>query len=134
MSKKYQRRVSDLVRSRLVALLTRKANDPRLEMVTITDVIVSRDTRHADVHYSVLGGSEVQAEAQSGLESASGWLRRELGQRLRLRNTPTLHFYYDPSLERGEHIASILDELDISGADETDGDENGDPGRDVESS
>ena len=134
MSKKYQRRVSDLVRSHLVDLLRRKANDPRLHMVTITEIVVSRDTRHADVHYSVLGGSEVQAEAQLGLESASGWLRRELGQRLRLRNTPMLHFYYDPSLERGEHIASILDELDISGADETDRDENGDPGRDVESS
>jgi ribosome-binding factor A len=134
MSKKYQRRVSDLVRSHLVDLLERKANDPRLPMVTITDVVVSRDTRHADVHYSVLGGSEVQAEAQLGLESASGWLRRELGHRLRLRNTPTLHFHFDPSLERGEHIARILDELDISGADETDGDENGDPGRGVESS
>ena len=124
MSKKYQRRISGLVRSHLTDLLKRKANDPRLHMVTITDVVVTPDTRHADVHFSVLGGVEEQAETQAGLESAAGWLRRELGRRLRLRNTPALTFYYDPSLERGEHIANILDELRVSEpdtADETDG-------------
>ena len=114
MSKKYQRRISDLVRSHLADLLSRKANDPRLRMVTITDVTVTSDARHADVHFSVLGGAEAQAETQAGLESAAGWLRRELGRRLRLRNTPALTFYYDPSLERGEHIAGILDKLRIS--------------------
>jgi ribosome-binding factor A len=111
MGKKYQRRVSDLVRSHLTDLLRRKASDPRLQMVTITGVSVSPDTRHASVHYSVLGGAEVQNEAQIGLESAAGWLRRELGSRLRLRHTPELAFHFDPSLERGEHIASLLDEL-----------------------
>ncbi len=113
MSKKYQRRVSDLVRSHLTDLLRRKASDPRLQMVTITDVVVTPDATRADVYFSVLGGAEAQAETQAGLESASGWLRRELGHRLRLRNTPRLVFRYDPSLERGEHIASILDELGL---------------------
>ena len=111
MSKKYQQRVSGLIRSHLTDLLTRKSNDPRLHMLTITDVKITPDARRADVHYSVLGGVESQAETQAGLESASGWLRRELGRRLRLRNTPVLVFHYDPSMERGEHIASILDEL-----------------------
>ena len=119
MSKKYQRRISDLVRSHLVELLNRKANDPRLQMVTITKVIVTPDARYADVHFSVLGGVEEQTETQAGLDSAAGWLRRELGRRLRLRNTPALTFHYDPSLERGEHIAGILDELRISEQDET---------------
>ncbi|MBE9506837.1 MAG: 30S ribosome-binding factor RbfA [Chloroflexi bacterium] len=113
MSKRYQRRVSDLIRTHLVDLLRRKANDPRLQMVTITDVTVTPDTIRADVHFSVLGGAEAQAETQAGLESAAGWLRRELGSRLRLRNTPQLVFHYDPSLERGERIASILDELGL---------------------
>jgi len=121
MGKKYQRRVSDLVRSHLTDLLERKANDPRLQMVTITDVAVTPDALRADVHFSVLGGPELQAEVQAGLESAAGWLRRELGRRLRLRNTPELVFHYDPSLERGEHIASILDELGFSD-EETDSD------------
>jgi len=134
MSKKYQRRISDLVRTHLVDLLERKANDPRLHMVTITDVIVTLDTRRADVHYSVLGGTEVQAETQAGLESAAGWLRRELGRRIRLRNTPALCFHYDPSLERGEHIASILDELRIGEADEADREEPDFAGSETETS
>jgi ribosome-binding factor A len=120
MSKRYQRRVSDLIRGHLTDLLERKINDPRLEMVTITDVVVTPDVVRANVHYSILGGAEVQAEAQAGLESAAGWLRRELGRRLRLRNTPQLVFHYDPSLERGEHIASILDELGLSEEEEHD--------------
>lgn len=111
MGKKYQHRVSDLIRTHLTDLLERKTNDPRLRMVTITAVTVTQDTLRADVHFSVLGGDEALAEAQAGLESAAGWLRHELGRRLRLRNTPQLVFHYDPSLERGEHIASILDEL-----------------------
>jgi ribosome-binding factor A len=118
MSKKYQQRVSGLIRSHLTDLLTRKSNDPRLHMITITDVTITPDARRADVHYSVLGGVESQAEAHAGLESASGWLRRELGRRLRLRNTPALVFHYDPSMERGEHIASILDELRLGEDDE----------------
>lgn len=113
MSKRYQHRVSELIRGHLMDLLERKINDPRLEMVTITDVVVTPDVVRANVHYSILGGAEAQAEAQAGLESAAGWLRRELGRRLRLRHTPELVFHYDPSLERGEHIASILDELGL---------------------
>ena len=114
MSKKYQRRVSDLIRAHLADLLERKANDPRLQTVTITDVVVTSDTLRADVHFSVLGGAETRVETQEGLESAAGWLRRELGRRLRLRNTPELVFHYDPSLERGERIDSILDEWGLS--------------------
>lgn len=114
MSRKYQRRVSELIRNHLTELLERKANDPRLQMVTITDVKVTPDAVRADVHFSVLGGAEAQAEAEAGLAGAAGWLRRELGHRLRLRNTPDLVFHYDPSLERGEHIASILDGLGFS--------------------
>jgi len=114
MGKKYQRRVSDLIRTHLTSLLERKVNDPRLHMVTITDVTITPDALRADVHFSVLGGAEAQAEAQAGMESAGGWMRRELGRRLRLRNIPELVFHYDPSLERGEHIAGILDKLKLS--------------------
>jgi ribosome-binding factor A len=121
MSKKYQRRVGDMIRNHLMDLLERKVSDPRLQMITITEVAVTSDAARADVHFSVLGGAEAQAEAQAGLQSAAGWLRRELGQRLRLRNTPQLVFHYDPSLERGEHITSILDELGLG--DDVDSDE-----------
>lgn len=122
MGKKYQRRVAEMLRTHLTDLLERKINDPRLRMITVTDVAVTSDAARADVHFSVLGGAEAQAEAQAGLQSAAGWLRRELGHRLRLRNTPQLVFHYDPSMERGEHIANILDELGL-GDDVDDGDE-----------
>lgn len=118
MSKKYQRRVSDLIQTRLMILLRRKVNDPRVELVTITHVDITPDALRADVYYSVLGGDEAQETAQEGLESAAGWLRKELGRSLRLRNTPELVFHYDESLERAEHIAGIIDGLDLSEEDQ----------------
>lgn len=113
MGKKYQRRVSELIHIHLSNLLERKVKDPRLEMVTITDVEVSPDASHAKVYFSAFGGDQSRQEAREGLESAAGWLRRELGQRLRLRRTPELIFHYDHSVERGERISNILDELGL---------------------
>jgi len=111
MGKKYQRRASDLVRNRIVTLLRRKANDPRLFSVTITDVVITPDAARASVYYSVLGDAAERAQAQTSLDGAAGWLRREIGRTLRLRNTPELVFHYDSSMDRGEHIDSILDAL-----------------------
>jgi ribosome-binding factor A len=113
MGRKYRQRISELIQFHLTSLLERKVKDPRVEMVTITDVQVTGDASRADVHFSVLGGEEERAEAKGGLKSASGWLRRELGNRLDLRNTPELIFHYDPSLKRGERIANILDDLGL---------------------
>jgi ribosome-binding factor A len=121
MGKRYQRRVSELVHVHLSNLLEHKSKDPRLAMVTITDVEVTPDVMRANVYFSVLGGDEARAEAQEGLRSAAGWLRRELGQHLRLRNIPELVFRYDRSVERGERISAILDELGL-------GDEESDAG------
>lgn len=106
-----QRHVSRLIRE--------KVRDPRVEMVTVTDVEVNADATQAHVYFSVLGDEEARAEAQAGLESAAGFLRRELGQLIRLRNTPELIFHWDASIERGERIASLLDQLK---ADDHDGD------------
>jgi ribosome-binding factor A len=113
MGKRYQRRVSELVHVRLSDLLEHKSKDPRLAMVTITDVEVTPDATRANVYFSVLGGEEARAEALEGLRSAAGWLRRELAQQLRLRNIPELVFRYDRSVERGERISAILDELGL---------------------
>jgi len=121
MGRKYQQRISELIHIRLTDLLERKVKDPRIQMVTITDVVVTPDAARADVHFSVLGGKSAREEAQAGLDSAAGWLRRELGQRLRLRRTPELVFHYDPSMERGDRIADILDELGLSDKEDTSG-------------
>jgi ribosome-binding factor A len=113
VGRKYQRRVSELIHIHLSNLLERKIKDPRLDMVTITDVEVSPDASRAEVYFSALGGDQSREEVQEGLESAAGWLRRELGQHLRLRRTPELVFHYDRSVERGERISNILDELGL---------------------
>ena len=135
MGTKYQKRVSDLIRTHLIRLLNRKANDPRLRIVTITSVEVTPDAKRADVYFSILGDEEEQAETQAGLDSAAGWLRRELGNRLRLRNTPELVFHYDPSLKHGEHLLSLLEELEISEEseeeDDDDDDDDDDTGEDA---
>jgi ribosome-binding factor A len=95
----------------LCDLLDNKVDDPRLTGMTITRVKVTADTKRADVYYSVLGDQEMRQNVQEGLESAAGWLRRELGARTRLRNTPALVFHWDPSLEYSEHIDQLLDQL-----------------------
>jgi len=117
MGKKYQGRVADLIQTHLTDLLQTRVNDPRVAMVTVTGVEVTPDTRRADVYVTVLGGPEAKAEAMAGLQSAAGFLRRELGQRVRLRNTPELVFHWDDSLERGERIDHLLDQLkdDLAG-------------------
>ena len=120
MSKRYQHRVSRMIQTRLTTLLREKAGDPRLAMVTITGVEVTPDTLRADVHFSVLGGDEDRAEALAGLENAQGWLRREVGHGLRIRNIPKLVFHYDPSLEYGEHISSIIVGLELCDGEEPD--------------
>ena len=113
MSKRYQHRVSRMIQRRLTTLLLEKASDPRLALVTITGVDVTPDTLRANVFFSVFGEDEERAEALAGLESAQSWLRREVGHGLRIRNVPKLVFHYDPSVEHGEHISSIIDGLDL---------------------
>jgi len=113
MSKKYERRISELVRGYLSALIETRLKDPRVNGVTVTDVEVTADTRHARVYYSLIGDDEAKRQAALGLESASGWLRHELGAVLRTRHTPELAFVYDPSLERGERMARLLDEIKL---------------------
>ena len=111
MSKKYERRVSELVKMHLATLIERRLNDPRIAGVTVTDVEVTSDTRHAKVFYSLIGDEEARKQAARGLESAAGWLRHELGVHLHTRHTPELVFEYDPSLEEGARISDLLDAL-----------------------
>ena len=103
--------------------LQTQISDPRLQAVTITQVKVTPDTTRADVYYSVLGDEDERLNAQQGLESPSGRLRREVGARTRLRNTPALVFHWDPSLEYGERIEQLLDELGLGQEDDAEADE-----------
>jgi ribosome-binding factor A len=111
MSKKYEARISMLVQSHLTTLIESQLNDPRVQGVKVTDVEVTADTRFARVYYSVLGSAEDKEKAARGLDSAAGWLSKELGRRLRTKRTPHLTFKFDESLERGERMGQLLDEV-----------------------
>ncbi len=111
MGKKYQRRVSELIRRKVTQLLLTESQDPRLTMPTITGVTVNRDTTRATIYYSIIGTPEEREEVQAALDGASGWMRAKLAPTLRLRNLPQLHFVYDPSLEYGDRIDALLEQL-----------------------
>jgi len=89
-------------------MLIREINDPRLKLIYITDVKVDRELAYADVYVSAVEGQARSAEILSGLESASGFLRRTLAGRIELRAFPRLRFHWDPTPENADHIEKIL--------------------------
>ena len=108
MEHKRTDRVADLILKELAEVLLRKVKDPRLAEITLTAVKVSPDLRHAKVYYSLLGDDERKIEVAAGLESAKGFVKRELGKRLELRHVPDISFDFDDSLEYGSHIDQLL--------------------------
>ncbi len=106
-----QRRVADRIRSELSELFLRDAKDPRLALVTITDVTIDRDLGYAEIYVNAMGEEGRQSEVMDALEHAKGYLRHQIGVRVRLRRTPELRFYWDSSLEHGERIAQLLNML-----------------------
>ena len=103
-------RVAEQVRRELAELIRSEVKDPRVGMVSITDVEVTPDYAHAKVFYSTLGGAAQVPEVLAGLTKASGFLRRELGRRIRIHTTPQLHFVFDASLERGMGMDQLIRE------------------------
>ena len=96
-------RVGDQIQAELADILGRRLKDPRLGFVTVTGVDVTPDLRTARVYVSVL-----QGEGLPVLERAKGFLRKELGRRIRLRHVPELVFVEDRSAERGRHMEDLL--------------------------
>ena len=105
-------RVGDQLLREISDLLLRKVNDPRLRGVTLTDVRMTKDLRHAYVYYSFFGRDEQKEQAQAGFESAKGFIRKEIGERLHLRYVPDIQFRYDISLEYGQKIERLLEKLE----------------------
>lgn len=123
MSKK-QERMSGRIRVILSELVLREVADPRLAHITITDVELDPELLYARVYVNALGDEEREQEVMAGLERAKGFLRRELGQRVRLRKTPELHFMWDATLAHGERINELLANLDIPPAEAADADDD----------
>jgi ribosome-binding factor A len=108
MTTRRQKQIGNLIQKELGDFLEKKVSDPRLDFVTITAVEVSPDLRQAHIYVSTL---ENQQEAMESLNHAVGFLRHELGSRLALRYVPELIFHLDTSLQRGERIDQLLEEI-----------------------
>jgi ribosome-binding factor A len=106
-------RVNSLIREEVSDLLRREIKDPRLSgFVTVTEVVTAPDLKHATIYVSNLGGVEHKDETLTALSAAAGFLHHGLTKRLDMRQVPDLHFQWDDSLERGEHILRRLDEVE----------------------
>jgi len=103
-------RVAEQIQRELADLIRLEVKDPRVGMVTLVGVDVSPDYAHAKVFFTLLGEPAQIEAASAGLNHAAGFLRSELGHRLRLRGIPQLHFVYDESVERGARLSRLIDE------------------------
>lgn len=104
-------RVAEAIRSEVADILAREIKDPRLGFATVTDVEVSDDLRHVKVFVSVMGDRAQVDETMAALESATGFVRSEIGRRVRLRHTPEITFRYDTSIKRGARVFELLKEI-----------------------
>lgn len=106
-------RVAELLREELADLILREVKDPRVSrgLISITEVQVSPDLRRATVYVSHLGDEAERDDALKGLQNSAHFMHRELMHRLKLRNVPELVFRFDPSIERGARLASLINEV-----------------------
>ena len=104
-------RVGDLILREIADLLMTRVKDPRVKKTTVTGIFVSKDLRYAKVFYSLIGNDQEILEAQKGLESATGFIKREIGLRMDLKYIPDIVFKHDPSLAEGDHMEKLLQKL-----------------------
>ncbi|MCE8035879.1 30S ribosome-binding factor RbfA [Halomonas sp. MCCC 1A11057] len=105
-------RVGDQLQKELAVLIQREVKDPRLGMVTVSGVTVSRDLGYADVYVTLLGEDSPERikENLKVLRQAGGFLRSQIARRIKLRHVPELRFHYDESVVRGQRLSSLIDE------------------------
>jgi ribosome-binding factor A len=113
-----QERMNERIQAILSELLLLEVKDPRLSGVTITEVQLDRELQFARVYVNALGEEGRKDEVMAGLESAKGFLRREVGARVRLRRTPELRFEWDKTLAYSDRVHALLNALDIPPAEE----------------
>lgn len=103
-------RIADQIQRSLAEVIRLELRDPRVGLITLTGVELSRDQSHAKVFFTVLGSPSDVENALEGLGRAAGFLRSELAHRLTTRKVPELHFAYDESVERGMRLSLLIDE------------------------
>jgi ribosome-binding factor A len=106
-------RVSELIKREVSQMLLSGIKDERVGagMVSVTNVDVSGDLQHAKVFVSIYGTDEAKTTTMAGLKAATGYVRSELGQRVRLRRTPEVVFVEDRSIERGDRVLALLSQI-----------------------
>ena len=104
-------RLGEEIREEVAQMVAGELKDPRIGFVTVTRVALAPDLRMARVFVGILGTDKQRETSLAGLKQASGFMRHELGQRLRLRHTPELLFQYDEGLEASERVARLLEEI-----------------------
>ena len=103
-------RIAEQIRRELADLIRLELKDPRVALVTLTDVELSPDYAHAKVFFTCLLDKEFLPGVVTGLRHASGFLRRELGRRIHIHTLPELHFVFDASVERGTRLSRLIEE------------------------
>ena len=104
-------RVSETIKEEISQILRQELKDPRVGFITVTGVEAAQDLGHARVFVSIMGNQEQIAESMRTLKGAAGFVRSELGKRIRLRHTPQLDFQLDGTIEQGVKIARLLNEV-----------------------
>lgn len=115
MSKHRANRLAETLKEEISQLIRVELKDPRIGFVTLTSVDVADDLSHAKVYISVLGTEEEGNASLDALNRAAGFVRSEIGKRIRLRHVPSIVFKYDPSIQHGAHIAKLLKDVRVSG-------------------
>lgn len=111
MSFKRADRVAQLIRADMSEIISKEVKDPRLYAVTITSVTISDDLRNAKIYFVEMGKDECSDDMKAGLNQASGFIRRELGKRMKLRCVPELIFIHDTSFGYGNRIEKLLAQI-----------------------
>ena len=111
MSEKRVRRLGELLKEEISKIIRREVKDPRIGFVSLTDVEVSGDLRHAKVYVSVYGNEKEKKDTMKGLKKAQGLIRKLVGERITTYHTPEIIFRYDDSIEHGVYISKLIDKV-----------------------
>ncbi len=111
MTKKRVRKLAELLKEEISEILLKEVKDPRIGFVSLTEVKVSGDLKHAKVFVSVYGEDEEKKETMKGLKEATGYIRKLVGDRITTYHTPEILFKYDDSIEHGVYMSKLIEEV-----------------------
>ncbi len=111
MSRNRKRRLSELLKEEISDIILKEVKDPRIGFVSITDVELSGDLRHAKIFFSIIGDQDERDDTLAGLKKATGFIRKLVGERITIYHIPELVFKYDDSIEHGIHISNLIKEV-----------------------